>query len=174
MLANFPTKYNYFGHILTKFRGKNKKWSIGERLSKSFKNWLRIIQKRDHWGLSFSSEGGSQIYKKSASIKLQPPISATKIVWPPITRPPYSLNKLKLYWNQSFWTKYKIHSVVIWLPTFWSSKILWPPPFPFQKFMTPPVYLGLPLLKKMIAPPPPWYDWVRAKFLVSAPGLYRL
>ena len=43
--------------------------------------------KRRSWyfvrGLAFCSEGGSQIYKKSASIKLRPPISATKILWPP-------------------------------------------------------------------------------------------
>ena len=34
--------------------------------------------------------------------------------------------------------------VILWLPTFWSSKILWPPYFSFQKFMTPSIF-GTPL-----------------------------
>ena len=52
----------------------------------------------------FFGKRGSQIYKKSASIKLRPPISATKFLWPPITDTPSLLNRQKLYWNQSFWT----------------------------------------------------------------------
>ena len=51
-------------------------------------------------GLSFSSEGeggGSQIYKKSESIKLRPPDYGNKIFMAPITVTPYHLNMLKLF-----------------------------------------------------------------------------
>ena len=48
---------------------------------------------------------GSQIYKKSESIKLRPPDYGNKIFMAPVTVTPYHLNMLKLYWNPSFWTK---------------------------------------------------------------------
>ena len=99
-------------------------------------------------GLSFSSEGGSQIYKKKlVSIKLQPPpILATKILWlpPPITDTPYLLNRLILYWNQPFWTKYTHYlwsscdSLNFGHPKFYDPHIFLP------KIYDPPVYLGLP------------------------------
>ena len=102
-------------------------------------------------GLSFSSDGGSQIYKMLVSIKLQPLISGTKILCPqPLIH--LTPKQAKIVLKLVFLNKINILSVVIlWLPTFWSSKILWPPYFSFQKF-TPPAYLGPTLPKKMIAP----------------------
>ena len=119
---------------------------------------------------------GSQIYKKSAPIKLRPPISATKILWPP-SLIHHTPKQAKIVLKSVFLNKINTLSVVIlWLPTFLSSKILWPPYFSFQKFMapcifgTPPILknflnsgpiFGTPIPKKMIAPykppnhPPP-------------------
>ena len=42
--------------------------------------------------------------------------------------------------------------VILWLPTFWSSKILWPPYFSFQKFMTPQYILDPPFWRKWYPP----------------------
>ena len=61
----------------------------------------------------------------------------------PITDTPYPLNRLKLYELKSVFLK-KINTlsdvVILWLPTFWSSKILWPPgpQFFFPKIYAPP------------------------------------
>ena len=52
----------------------------------------------------FFGRGVPNLQKVSIK-KLRPPISATKILWPPITDTLYLLNRLKFYWNQSFWTK---------------------------------------------------------------------
>ena len=86
-------------------------------------DWVTAVLKMGSYrGLAFSLEGGSQIYKKSSLIKLRPPYLATKILWTPTTiRYTYNtLNRLKLYWNQSFWAflnKINTLSVVIlWLP----------------------------------------------------------
>ena len=76
-----------------------------------------------------------------------PPISATKILWPPITDTPYPLNRLKLYWNQSFLNKISTLSVVIlWLPTFYDHL------FFFPIIYESPSIFGIPLLKKIPAP----------------------
>ena len=45
------------------------------------------------------------LQKVSVDKTVTPPILATKNLWPPITETPYPLYRLKLYWNQSFWTK---------------------------------------------------------------------
>ena len=66
----------------------------------------RLSLSYDFRGLTFSSEGGSQIYKKLVSLNCDPPIRQQKFYDsppPPITD--ILLNRLKLYWNQSFWTK---------------------------------------------------------------------
>ena len=67
-------------------------------------------------------------------------------------RYPYPLiNRLKLCWNQSFGT-FLLSVVILWLPTFWSSKILWPPYCSFQKIW-PTVYLPPPLFRRKWKPP---------------------
>ena len=38
--------------------------------------------------------------------------------------------------------------VILWFPTFWSSKMLWPPYFSFQKSMTPQYIWDLPFQRK--------------------------
>ena len=55
----------------------------------------------------FLWKGVSQIYKKSASIKLQPRYFGINnfMTPPPLIHLTLPLNRLKLYWNQSFWTK---------------------------------------------------------------------
>ena len=54
--------------------------------------------------------------------------------------------------------------VILWLPTFWSSKILWHPYFSFQKFMTSQVYLG-PLFRRKCQPPYLILDYVMNFFM---------
>ena len=108
----------------------------------------RYDSNKEFRGLSFSSEGGSQIYKKSASIKLQPPppFRQQKFYDPHhrYTLPP---KQAKIVLNSVFFnkinTQMQTNVVILWLPTFWSSKILWlppPPHFSFQKFMTPSIF----------------------------------
>ena len=67
------------------------------------------------------------------------------MLWPPnhwYTLPP---KQAKIVLKSVFLNKINTLSVVIlWLPTFWSSKILWPPYFSFQKFKTPPQYIWEP------------------------------
>ena len=96
-----------------------------------------------HKGAVIFFGGGSQIYKKSPSIKLRPPLFLQQNFYgPPTNTPPP--NQAKIVLKSIFLNKINTLSVVIlWLPTFWSSKILWPPP--------PPVYLGPTLSKKMTA-----------------------
>ena len=63
------------------------------------------------------------------------------------------LKQAKIVLKSVFLNKINTLSVVIlWLPTFWLSKILWSLYFPSKKIMTHPVYLGPPILKKLIAP----------------------
>ena len=80
----------------------------------------------------------------------------TLYLWSRYTLPraPYPLNRLKLVLKLVFLNKTNTLSVaILWLSTFWSSKMLWPPYFSsVQKFMTPlPVYLG-PLSKENASP----------------------
>ena len=67
-------------------------------------------------------EKGSQIYKKSASIKLRPPYFGNKNFMTPPSPihliPKQALNKTNT-----------LSVVIFWLPTFWSSTILWSPIF---------------------------------------------
>ena len=89
-------------------------------------------------GLSFSSEEGSQIHKKSASIKLWPPYFGNKHFMTPHHRYTLPPKQAKIVLKSVFLNKINTLSVVIlWLPTFWSSKILWTPYFSFQKIMIP-------------------------------------
>ena len=102
-----------------------------------------------HKGLSIFSKWRSQMYKNSASIKLQPhPYFGEKnssTPSPPHPYTPYTLNSLNCI-DSVFLNKINTLPVVIlWLPAFWSSKIVWPPPyFSFQNlwpssiFGTPP------------------------------------
>ena len=98
-------------------------------------------------GLSFSSKGGPK-FTKSASIELRPNNFGNKnfmtphhqYTWPPkqanIVLKSVVLNKINT-----------LSVVILWLTTFWSSKILWPPYFSFQNFMTPSIF-GTPHSKK--------------------------
>ena len=89
--------------------------------------------------------GEFKIYKKSVSIKLWPPISATNILWPPpITDTHYPLNRLKLYWNQYFWTK-QTHCM-------WSSCDSLH--YGHQKFYDPPIFLSKNLWSPVYLRPP--------------------
>ena len=104
-------------------------------------------------GLSFSLEGGYQIYKKSASIKLWPPFFGNKnfmTLHHQYTLPP---KQAKIVLKSVFLKKINTLSVVIlWLTTFWSSKILWSSLFLFPNIYEP-QHISLPLPpKKMIAP----------------------
>ena len=88
-------------------------------------------------GWHFLWKGRSQIYKKSASIKLQPPILATKILWPPHHRYTLPSKQAKIV-LKVFSNKINTLSVVIlWLPTFWSSKNFMTPLFFFPKIYDP-------------------------------------
>ena len=76
-----------------------------------------------------------------------PLIRQQKFYDTPITDTPYPLNRLKLYWNQSFLNKINTLSVVIlWLPTFYD------PLFFFPIIYESPSIFGIPLPKKMPAP----------------------
>ena len=100
-------------------------------------------------GLSFSL----QIYKKLGSIKLRPPILATKILWHPHHRYTLPPKQAKIVLKSVFQNKINTlcdHLVTPYILVI--KKILWTPFFSFPKFMNPLVYLGTPLLKKMIAP----------------------
>ena len=102
-------------------------------------------------GLSFSLEGGSQIYKESQEIAT--PYFGNKNFMTPHHRYTLPPKQAKIVLKSVFLNKINTLSVVIlWLTTFWSSKMLWPPLFFFPKIYDPPVYLGPPLPKKMIAP----------------------
>ena len=123
-------------------------WPLAYSTLICISRWQQKIP-HDFRRLSFSSEGGSQIYQVIVN-KTATPLFRQQKFWPPIINTPYPLNRLKLYWKQSFWTN-TLSVVILWLPAFCSSKILWPPYFSFQK-LWPPVYLGPPIPKKMIAP----------------------
>ena len=63
-------------------------------------------------------------------------------------------SRLQSFFFFFFFFFYKINTlsvVILWLPTFWSSKILWPPYFSFQKFMTPSIF-GTPFRRKCQPP----------------------
>ena len=80
-----------------------------------------------------------------------PPISATKFYDPPhhwYTLPP---KQAKLYWNQSFWTKYT-HCGHLVTPYILVIKNLIMTPLLFFPKIDDPNIFGTPILKKMIAP----------------------
>ena len=89
--ATQPTSWCYACLCL-----KNKK----KKMASSNKQKMLEVLKE----LSFSSDGVPNLQKVSIN-KIGTPISATKIYNTSITDTPYPLNRLKLYWNQSFWTK---------------------------------------------------------------------
>ena len=49
--------------------------------------------------------------------------------------------------------------VILWLPTFWSSKILWPPCFSFQKYMIPQICLGPSPFRRKCQPLTTFFLW---------------
>ena len=102
--------------------------------------------------MAFSFKRGSQIYKKLASIKLRPPISATKILWLPHNRYMYILSpkQAKNCIEISLFEQNK-HTTCI---SFVTPYILWPLFF-FPKNYEPPVYLGPPFWRKC-QPPNVW------------------
>ena len=106
-------------------------------------------------GYHFLGKGVPNLQKVGINKIVTPPISATQILRPPhhrFTLPPKQA-KIVL---KSVLNKINTLSVVIlWLPTFWSSKILWTPIFLSKNLWPPPVYLGPPFKKKMIAPKKP-------------------
>ena len=85
----------------------------------------------------FFRRGVPNLQKVNVDKTVTPPISATRILWPPhhwYTLPPKQA-KIVL---KSVLNKINTLSVVIlWLPTFWSSKILWHPLFFFPKIYDP-------------------------------------
>ena len=103
----------------------------------------------------FFGKGGPKFTKKLALIKLQPPpppILATKILWTPHHRYTLPSKQVKIVLKSVFLNKINTLPVVIlWLPTFWSSKILWPPIF-LSKNLWPPIYLWPPFQRKCQPP----------------------
>ena len=96
-------------------------------------------------GWHFLRKGGPNLQKVGIDKTGTPPISATKILSPPHHRYILPLEQAKIVLKSVLLNKINTLSVVIlWLPTFWSSKIVWPPYVSSQKCMTPPVYLDPP------------------------------
>ena len=99
-------------------------------------------------GLAFSSEGGSQIYKKSASIKLRPPYFGNKNFMIPHHRYTLPPKQTKVFLN-------KINTLLcghLVTPYILVIKNVMTPYFSFQKFMTPTVYMGPPFRRKCQPP----------------------
>ena len=108
-----------------------------------------------------SSSKGDIIFFRRGVPNLQK-VSINKIVTPhyfsnknfmtPLHRYTLPPKQAKIVLKLVFLNKINILSMVIlWLPTFWSSKILWPPYFSFQKCMTPQYVWDPHTRKKMIA-----------------------
>ena len=118
-----------------------------------------------NWGgLSFLRKGAPNFPKVSVNKTATPYFGSKNFMTPSITDTPYPLNRLKLYWNQSFLSKINTLSVVIlWLPKL--SKNLWPPYFSLKKIW-PPVYLGPPIQKKKITP---LYNFLTLFYLSKEP-----
>ena len=81
---------------------------------------------------------GFQIFQKSASIKLRPPLFRQQKFYdtpPPRHQYTLPLKQAKIVLKSVFLNKINTLSVgILRLPTFWLSKILWPPYFSFIFF----------------------------------------
>ena len=135
---------------------------ISKFLQQKQENWCQVefFKTYSIWisfrGLAFSSEGGrSQIYKKMASIKLQPPYFGNKNFVTPTTDTPYPPKQAKIVLKSVFWTK-ETHYLGSSCDSLHvgSSKISWPPYFSFQKCMTP-QYIWDPTFRRKCQPPYP-------------------
>ena len=96
--------------------------------------------------LAFSSEGGVPIYKKRRWWNCDPHLLRQQKFYDHPPRPihtPYPPKQAKIVLKSVFLNKINALSVVIlWLPTFWSSKNFMTHLFFFPKIFDPPVYLG--------------------------------
>ena len=116
-------------------------------------------------GWHFLQKGGLKFTKSWRRKTCDPLISATKILWPPhrYTLPP---KQAKISLKSAFLNKIKKLSVVIlWLPTFWLSKILWPPPIFLSKNLWP-QYIWDPPSEENASP-------LRPKFLFPRPPFFK-
>ena len=102
-------------------------------------------------GLSFSSEGGSQICKKSTLRKFRSPHFGNNNFMTPHHRYTLPPKQAKFELKSVVLNKINTPSVVIWSSCdslhFGHQKILWPPIF-LSKNLWPPIYLGHPFRRK--------------------------
>ena len=104
-------------------------------------------------GYHFLRKGGPQIYKKSASIKLRPPISATKILWHPHHRYTLPPKQAKIELKSSLFEQNKpticghfVTAYILVIKNFMTTPIF------LSKNLGPPVYLGPPYSEENDSP----------------------
>ena len=107
----------------------------------------RATERTEGAGIFFQT--GSQIYKKSALIKLRPPYFSNKIFYDPHHRYTLPPKQAKNCIEISLFEQNK-HTTCI-CGHFVTPYILWPPYFLSKNLWTPSIF-GTPLLKKMPAP----------------------
>ena len=105
-------------------------------------------------GLAFSSEGGSQIYKKSASIKLPPPYFGNQNLMTPLSLIHLTPKQAKIVLKSVFFEQNK-HTICGHLvtPYILVIKKFMTPLFSFPKIYDPPQYIWDPPPSKENASP---------------------